>query len=98
MFAWGRDGWIGEARDHHIDVGALGKFTVLGLIVGALHIFDAGGDRHCAAEVAACAWQARKFRQAIEREIYFAGGAAIFVAADFFDEIFGEILGVHHFQ
>src|ERR1700690_217145 len=48
--------------------------------------------------MAADARQAGEIWQAIEREIYFARGAAVFVAANVFQEIRREIARVHHFQ
>src|SRR5271163_2813709 len=39
VFSGRSDGGVGERWDHHVDVGASGKLAVLGLVVGALHVF-----------------------------------------------------------
>ena len=46
-----RDRRIGQARDHHVDVGLARVAPVLRLVVGALHVVDARRDRHRAAQV-----------------------------------------------
>ncbi len=38
-----------------------------------------------------------EFGETVEREVHFAGGAAIFVAANAFEEIAGQIAGLHKF-
>jgi len=42
VLARGREGRVGEAGDDHVDVRTMGKFAVLGLVVGAFHIVDGG--------------------------------------------------------
>src|SRR5580698_2010015 len=98
VFSGRSDGGIGERGNDHIDVGAAGKFAVLGLVVGALHIFHGrrNGDR--SAKVMAGAGEAGKIREAVESEIYFAGGPAIFVTAHVFQEIAGKFAGFDEFQ
>ncbi len=65
-----RDAWVGKARDHHVDVGTAREMTVLGVVVGALHVFDAGGDGHCAAKVRAGPGHGFEIEETIERDIY----------------------------
>src|SRR5580698_5318649 len=98
VFAGRRDRGIGERRNDHINVGATGKFAVLGLVVGAFHVFHRGRNGNCAAKMIAGAGEAGEIRQAIESEIYFAGGTAIFVAANVFQEIAGKFAGFDEFQ
>ncbi len=74
------------------------KFAVFRLIVGALHVFDRGRNGNRAAQMAARARQTFEIGERVESEIYFAGGAAIFVAADLFDEFVGQAARIHHFQ
>ena len=98
MFSRRRDGRIGERGNHHVNVGAAGKFAVLGLVVGALHIFHRRRNGNRAAQMMARAGQAGEIGQPVEREIHFAGGAAIFVAANVFEEIGGQFARFDEFQ
>ena len=50
----------------HINVGAAGKFAVLGLVVGALHIFHGRRNGNRAAEMISGAGEASEIRQAVE--------------------------------
>ena len=97
VLAGRRDARIGEAGDDDIDVGFARKIAVLRVVVGALHVLDAGGDGNCASKMRAGTGQALEIGKRIEREIYFAGGAAVFVAADAFEKISGEFAGVEEF-
>src|SRR5687767_4557862 len=59
---------------------------VLGRVIGALHVVDAGRNRDCAAQVRPGAGQASEIGQCVEREVDLARQAAKFVAADAFAE------------
>ena len=48
-----RDARVGQARDHHVDVGTAREIAVFRVVVGALHVFDAGRDGDCAAQMRA---------------------------------------------
>ncbi len=96
VFAGRRDRRIGQRRNHHVDVRAAREVAVLGVVVGALHVFDAGGNRHCAAQVRAFAGHAFEVRQSVEREIYFAGRSAELVAIDLFEKFVGRCPFVDH--
>src|SRR5277367_3007373 len=98
VFSGRRDGGIGERWNHHINVGAAGKFAVLGLVVGAFHIFHGRRNGNRATEMISGAGQAGEIRQVVESEIHFAGGAAIFVAANVFEEIGGKFAGFDELQ
>src|ERR1700722_10219257 len=98
VFSRRRDGWIGERGDDHVDVGAAGKFAVFGLIIGAFHIFHGRRNGNGAAQMISGAGQADEIREAVEGQIYFAGGAAEFIAADVFEEIAGELALFDKFQ
>src|ERR1700677_1092744 len=98
VFSGRRDGWISERGDDHVDVGTAGKFAVLGLIIGAFHIFHGRRNGNGAAQMISGAGQASEIGQAIEREIYFAGRAAEFVAAEVFEEIAGKVALFDKFQ
>ena len=53
VLAWRRDARVGETRNHHVDVRTAREIAVLRVVVGALHVFDAGRDGHCAAKMRA---------------------------------------------
>ena len=93
-----RDRRIGQARDHHVDVGPARVAAVLGVVVGALHVIDAGRNRDRAAQVLAFSRHAGEVGQRVEREVHFARRAAEFVALHFLTEIVGQVLGVDHLQ
>jgi len=97
VLAWRRDAWVGEAGDDHVNVWLAGVMTVFGVVIGAFHVVDAGGDGDCAAKVRALAGERFEVGEGVEREIDFAGGAAEFVAADAFEKISGEIAGLEKF-
>ena len=94
MLAWRSDTRISEARNDDIDVRLARKAAVLGVVVGALHILDAGRNGNRAAEMSAGAGQAFEIGKGVEREIYFAGRAAVFVTTDAFEKISGQLAGV----
>src|SRR5271168_3214809 len=98
MFSGRRDGGIGERGNDHINVGAAGKFAVLGLVVGALHIFHRRRNGNRSAKIIAGAGKTGEIRKTVECEIHFAGRAAIFVAADVLEEIAGKFTLFDEFQ
>ena len=59
-----RDGRIGERGDDHVNVGLPREVAVLGIVVGALHVFDGRRNRDCTAQVRAGAGIALKFGSA----------------------------------
>src|SRR5216683_1214748 len=91
------NGRIGEAGNDDVDIRFAGEAAVLGVVVGALHVLDAGGDGNCAAKMRALAGHGLEIGERVEREIDFAGGAAEFVAANTFEEIGGEFAGLKKF-
>ena len=72
MFARRRDAGIGQAGDDHINVGLARKIAVLCVVVGALHVFDAGRNGNRAAKMSPGAGQTFEIGQRIESEIHFA--------------------------
>src|SRR6266404_1012645 len=92
-----RDAGVGETGNDDVDVGLAGVTAVLGIVVGALHVLDAGGDGNCSAQMGALAGQAFEIGERVESEIHFAGGAAEFVAADAFEEVIREFIGREKF-
>ncbi len=68
--------------------------SIFRVVVGAFHVLDAGRERHGSAQVSAFAGHALEVRQAVEREIHFAGGAAVLVAANLFQEVVGDVAGL----
>src|SRR5216683_2990304 len=92
-----RDAGIGEAGDDDIDVRLARVAAVLGVVVGALHVLDAGGNGNCAAKMRALAGHGLEIGERIERKIDFARGAAEFVAADAFEKVGGELAGIDEF-
>ncbi len=93
VFARRRDGGIGERGNDHVDVGLPREVAVLGVVVGALHVFDGRRDRDCSAQVRAGAGDGFEVRQSVQRHVHFAGRAAIFEAVDVFEKIGGQVLG-----
>ena len=85
-----RDAGIGERRDDDVDVGLPRKPSVLGRVVGALHVVDARGYRDGAAQVRAGARQRGELRKRIEREVDLAGRAAKLVATHIVEELVGK--------
>src|SRR4029077_4736136 len=76
VLAGRRDAGIGEAGDNDIDVGLARKIAVLRVVVGALHVLDAGRNGNSAAEVSARAGQALEIGKRIKSKIYLARGTA----------------------
>ena len=89
-----RDGRIGQRGNDHVDVGTAREVAVLGVVVGALHVVDAGRDRDRAAQVRARPGQALEVRQRVERQVHLARRAAELVAAHFFQKFVGQVLGL----
>src|SRR5580700_667431 len=77
---------IREAGDDDIDVRFARKAAILGVVIGTLHILDAGRNGNRAAQMSARAGQAFEIGKSVEREIYFAGRAAVFVATNTFQK------------
>jgi len=92
-----RDARIGETRDDDIDVRLARKIAVLRVVVGALHVLGARRNGNRAAKMCAGAGEALEIWKCVEREIYFAGGAAVFVTTDTFEKIPGEYAGIEKF-
>ena len=90
MFSGGGDAGIGEAGNDHVNVRAAGIVAVLGVVVAALHVFHVGRDGDGATEVGTVAGDRFEFGERVEGDVYFAGRAAEFVAADAFEKISGS--------
>ena len=93
-----RDRRVGQAGNHHVDVRPARVAPVLGIVVGALHVIDAGRNRNCAAQMLPFSGHAGEVGQRIEREVHLARRAAVFVALHFLAEVVGQVLGVDHLQ
>ena len=69
MLAGGGQGVVAERRDHDVEIWPARKASRLGIVVGALHVLDAGRDRDRAAQVRAWPGQRRELRQRVERQV-----------------------------
>ena len=88
---------IRQARYDHIDVGSAGEMAVLGVVVSALHVLDARGDRNRAAKVRAGPGHGFEIGEAVESDVHFAGGPTIFIAAHTLEKISGQLAGLQEF-
>src|SRR5713226_7204973 len=70
VFARRRDRWISETGNYYVDVRTARVATILGIVISALHVFDAGRNRDRAAQVRSRAGQRLEIRQGVEREVY----------------------------
>src|SRR5438093_1186559 len=93
MLSRGRDRRVAEGRDHHVEVGAPGVPAVLGLIVGALQVVDAGGDGHVAAQMRSHAGAALELGDAVQRQIHFPRASSELVAPNRLDEFVLQMFG-----
>ena len=90
MLARRRDRGIGQRGNDHVNVRTAGEVAVLGVVVGALHVFDAGRNRNRAAQMSARSGDGLEVRQRVERQIHFAGRPAILVAVYVFQKFRGQ--------
>ena len=89
---------IGQRRNHHVHVRAPRKPPVLRIVVGALHVVDAGRDRDRAAQMRSGAGKRREVRQRVEREVHLSGRAAESIALHPLDELVRQQLLSNHRQ
>src|SRR5205807_1592378 len=82
MLAGRRYRWIGQRRNHHVNVWTPGKVTVLRVVVGPLHVLNAGRDGYSAAQMRAWPRKTLEIRKRIERDVYLAGRASKLVTAN----------------
>ncbi len=91
------DAWIGQAGNDDINVRLARKMAVLRVVIGALHVFDAGRNGNRTAEMRAGAGQALEIGKRVKREIHFARRTSELVAPDAFEKIAREFTGVEKF-
>ena len=76
MLARRRHGRIDEGRDHHVEEGIARPAAGLPVVVGPLHPLDRVGEVQVAPQAGRVLGQRREARQAVERDVDLAGGAA----------------------
>src|SRR3954470_6261690 len=96
VFAWRRDGGIGQRWNDHVHIGTARKLAVLRLVVGALHVIDARRDRDRAAQVRTLARLAGKVRQRIQREVHLPRRSAVLVPANLLHEVGRQLARAVH--
>src|ERR1051325_3948692 len=87
---------ISQTGYYDVDVWPPGVATVLGVVVSALHVVDAGTNRYRAAQVWTNAGQALQIRQTVKRKIHLARRASIFVALKISGEIRRQVFLANH--
>ena len=78
---------VDQGRDDHVDVRPLRPAAVLRVVVGALHVVDAGAEADRAAQVVALAGQAGEVGQPVDRHVDLARRAAELEPADLLLEL-----------
>ncbi len=83
-------GRVEQGRDHHVEERVLRPAPGLPVVIGALHALDAVGEMHVAAHAGGVLAESREFRQAVERDVHLAGGAAHLEMLHAMDEVAGK--------
>ena len=84
MLSGRRHRWIGKTRNNAIDIGPAREVAILGIVIRLLHILDARRNRDRAAQMISKSRHALEVGKGVQRQIHFAGRAAILVTIYFF--------------